>query len=52
MDTFIRVSAEDFSVADEIDKLTNANVDDGAMVTFTGRVRKRNDGHDVTGLFL
>ncbi|MCH2056132.1 MAG: molybdopterin synthase catalytic subunit MoaE [Thalassotalea sp.] len=52
MDTFIRVSAEDFSIADEVDKLTNANVDDGAMVTFTGRVRKRNDGHDVTGLFL
>lgn len=52
MDIFIRVSAEDFSIADEVDKLTNANVDDGAMVTFTGRVRKRNDGHDVTGLFL
>lgn len=52
MDTFIRVSAEDFSIADEVDKLTDANVDDGAMVTFTGRVRKRNDGHDVTGLFL
>jgi len=48
----IRVSEPDFNVADEIATLEANNCEDGAVVTFTGRVRRRNDGHDVTGLFL
>ncbi|NMP32135.1 molybdopterin synthase catalytic subunit MoaE [Thalassotalea sp. M1531] len=48
----IRVSEPDFNVADEIALLEADNSQDGAVVTFTGRVRQQNDGHDVTGLFL
>lgn len=48
----IRVSEPDFNVADEIALLEADNPQDGAVVTFTGRVRQQNDGHDVTGLFL
>ncbi|MFD2164915.1 molybdopterin synthase catalytic subunit MoaE [Thalassotalea euphylliae] len=48
----IRVSDADFSFAEEMEKLERENINDGAIVTFTGRVRARNDGHDVTGLFL
>nr|WP_328824531.1 molybdopterin synthase catalytic subunit MoaE [Thalassotalea algicola] len=48
----MRVSEPDFNVADEIALLEADNSQDGAVVTFTGRVRQQNDGHDVTGLFL
>lgn len=48
----IRVSEHDFNIADEIAKLEQDNIDDGALVTFTGRVRATNDGHNVTGLYL
>ena len=39
----VRVQAEDFDVAAETEKLTAADPDIGAIVTFTGRVRG-NDG--------
>lgn len=48
----IRVSEQDFDLAKEIAKLETDNLDDGAVVTFTGKVRQQNDGHQVTGLFL
>ncbi|WP_448214140.1 molybdopterin synthase catalytic subunit MoaE [Colwellia sp. MEBiC06753] len=48
----ICVNEHDFNIADEIDRLTNGNTQDGAVVTFSGRVRERNDNCLVTGLFL
>ncbi|SES96727.1 molybdopterin synthase catalytic subunit MoaE [Thalassotalea agarivorans] len=48
----IAIQHNDFSVADEIAKLEQDNVDDGATVTFTGRVRAQNNQQNVTGLFL
>ncbi len=52
MSTKVRVSEADFNAGDEITLLQANNQADGAVVTFTGRVRKQNEGHRVTGLFL
>ena len=52
LNTKIHVSEADFNAGDEIELLQSDNFDDGAVVTFTGRVRKQNEGQQVTGLFL
>ena len=48
----ISIQAEDFSLADEVALLEHNNVTDGAVVTFTGRVRNNNNGNAVTTLTL
>ena len=48
----ISIQADDFSLADEVDLLEKDNVTDGAVVTFTGRVRNNNNGNSVTTLTL
>ncbi|WP_019027361.1 molybdopterin synthase catalytic subunit MoaE [Colwellia piezophila] len=48
----ISIQAEDFSLADEVALLEKDNLTDGAVVTFTGRVRNNNNGHSVTSLTL
>lgn len=48
----ITISEADFNAGKEIDALQQNNADDGAVVTFTGQVRKRNNQQDVSGLFL
>lgn len=47
----IYVQQEDFVVADEYQNLANDN-QDGAVVTFVGKVRDFNEGLDVQGLSL
>ncbi len=49
--TRIRVGAEHFSVGDEYRWLAACD-DDGAVVTFTGKVRNHNLGSDVSTLTL
>ncbi|PLR30878.1 molybdopterin synthase catalytic subunit MoaE [Chimaeribacter coloradensis] len=49
--TRIRVGAEQFSVGDEYQWLAACD-DDGAVVTFTGKVRNHNLGSDVSTLTL
>ncbi|TWX70741.1 molybdopterin synthase catalytic subunit MoaE [Colwellia demingiae] len=48
----ISIQADDFSLADEVVLLEKDNVTDGAIVTFTGRVRNNNNGNSVTTLTL
>ncbi|KGJ91661.1 molybdopterin synthase catalytic subunit MoaE [Colwellia psychrerythraea] len=48
----ISIQAEDFSLADEVTLLEKDNLTDGAVVTFTGRVRNNNNGNNVTSLTL
>ena len=48
----ITIQAEDFSLADEVTLLEKDNLTDGAIVTFTGRVRNNNNGNSVTTLTL
>ena len=48
----ITISEADFNCGDEITQLQAGNADDGAVVTFTGQVRQRNNNQDVAGLFL
>jgi molybdopterin synthase catalytic subunit len=48
----ISIQANDFSLADEVALLEKDNLTDGAVVTFTGRVRNRNNGNIVTTLTL
>ncbi|OUR78929.1 molybdopterin synthase catalytic subunit [Colwellia psychrerythraea] len=48
----ISIQADDFSLADEVALLEKDNVTDGAVVTFTGRVRNNNNGNSVTTLTL
>lgn len=48
----ISIQPQDFSIADEIALLEQDNVSDGALVTFSGRVRNQNLGENVTGLYL
>ena len=50
--TEISIQAEDFSLADEVALLEKDNLTDGAVVTFTGRVRNNNNGNSVTSLTL
>lgn len=47
----IKVQLDDFVVADEYQNLANDN-QDGAIVTFVGKVRDFNEGLDVQGLSL
>jgi molybdopterin synthase catalytic subunit len=48
----ISIQTEDFSLADEVALLEKDNLTDGAIVTFTGRVRNNNNGNSVTTLTL
>jgi molybdopterin synthase catalytic subunit len=49
---FVSVQAEDFSLTNEVAQLELDNFSDGAVVTFTGRVRNRNEGANVKTLTL
>lgn len=48
----ISIQKQDFSLSKEVAALEENNEVDGAVVTFTGRVRNRNEGLKVSGLFL
>lgn len=48
----ISIQIADFSLADEVALLEYDNAIDGAVVTFTGRVRNQNEGKNVTSLTL
>lgn len=48
----ISIQVDNFSIADEIAELEHDNCDDGALVTFTGRVRNKNLGENVSQLHL
>ncbi|MBQ0726885.1 molybdopterin synthase catalytic subunit MoaE [Thalassolituus oleivorans] len=48
----ITVQTDDFNIADEYQALCGQNTEAGAIVFFSGLVRDRNEGSDVTGLFL
>lgn len=48
----ISIQTADFSLADEVALLELDNLTDGAVVTFTGRVRNNNNGNTVTTLTL
>ena len=48
----IAIQSADFSLSDEVNLLENHNDEDGAVVTFCGRVRNNNLGKTVSGLFL
>lgn len=48
----ISIQTKDFSLADEVALLEKDNLTDGAVVTFTGRVRNNNNGNSVTSLTL
>ncbi|WP_440874595.1 molybdopterin synthase catalytic subunit MoaE [Thalassotalea sp. PLHSN55] len=52
MAEIISIQAQDFSLADEVALLEENNPSDGAVVTFTGRVRNKNEGLQVSGLYL
>lgn len=48
----ISIQTADYSLADEVSLLEKDNFTDGAVVTFTGRVRNNNNGNSVTTLTL
>jgi molybdopterin synthase catalytic subunit len=48
----ISIQNDDFSLANEVSLLEKNNDTDGAIVTFTGRVRNQNEGKNVTSLTL
>lgn len=48
----ISIQTDDFSLAEEVALLEHNNAVDGAVVTFTGRVRNQNEGKHVTSLTL
>jgi len=48
----ISIQEQDFSLEHEVDLLEQDNATDGAIVTFVGRVRNKNLGENVKGLFL
>ncbi|MCI2282982.1 molybdopterin synthase catalytic subunit MoaE [Colwellia sp. MSW7] len=48
----ISIQTDDFSLSDEVALLEYENAVDGAVVTFTGRVRNQNAGKQVTSLTL
>jgi molybdopterin synthase catalytic subunit len=52
MSTEISIQRADFSLADEVALLEQDNATDGAVVTFTGRVRNQNNGNSVSSLTL
>ncbi|NRA61504.1 MAG: molybdopterin synthase catalytic subunit MoaE [Psychrobium sp.] len=51
-DVSISIQEHDFNFADELEKLEQDNQQDGAVVSFLGRVRNKNLGQQVTALFL
>lgn len=48
----VRVQAEDFDVGRELEALTRARVDVGAVASFVGLVREANDGRAIRGMTL
>ena len=48
----VSIQHADFSLADEVALLEQNNATDGAVVTFTGRVRNQNNGNRVSSLTL
>jgi molybdopterin synthase catalytic subunit len=48
----ISIQQQDFSLSEQVLWLENNNVEDGAVVTFVGRVRKQNEGSQVSSLTL
>jgi molybdopterin synthase catalytic subunit len=48
----VRVQREDFDVGAETAKLIDGHPDIGAVVTFTGRVRGKDDGRQIAALTL
>jgi molybdopterin synthase catalytic subunit len=52
MNEEIAIQRKDFSLADEVALLEQDNATDGAVVTFTGRVRNQNNGNSVSSLTL
>lgn len=50
--TAISIQQDDFNIADEYNKLHLNNDEDGAVVTFCGKVRNNNLNKQVTGLYL
>ena len=48
----ISIQTQDYALAEEVALLEENNHCDGAVVTFTGRVRNKNDGLKVSGLTL
>ena len=48
----IAIQRADFCLADEVALLEQDNLTDGAVVTFTGRVRNQNNGNSVSSLTL
>ncbi len=49
---YISIQPEDFSLSHEVLLLEQDNDTDGAVVTFTGRVRNKNEGLHVSALTL
>ena len=52
MTSEISIQQHDFSLADEVALLEQDNATDGAVVTFTGRVRNNNNETEVSTLTL
>jgi molybdopterin synthase catalytic subunit len=48
----VRVQSEDFDVGRELESLTRGRTDVGALASFVGLVRDRNDGHAIGGMTL
>ncbi len=48
----ISIQTADFDLGAEVEKLELDNLEDGAVVTFSGRVRNQNLGLSVRGLYL
>jgi molybdopterin synthase catalytic subunit len=49
---YISIQLDDFTLGDEVALLEKDNAIDGAVVTFTGRVRNKNEGLQVSALTL
>ena len=52
MTTRVRIQTGDFNLADEVDALRKDDKRVGAVCTFTGTVRDRNDGASVSSMEL
>jgi len=48
----VRVQTQDFDVGRELEALTRARVDVGAVASFVGLVREANDGRSIRGMTL
>jgi len=51
-DDYVSIQAEDFDLNSEVGQIELNNAIDGAVVTFTGRVRNNNEGLQVSALTL